>query len=103
MKPFLKYDWNAIAGIIAAMAAIFMHMLHLVEAEGLLMITVVPIALLFFRDLRRERMAERIGESLHQTELSVTGRKPGTCRRYWVSPRCSVLPSDCLFRSVLPR
>lgn len=71
MKPFLKYDWDAIAGIIAAMVAIIMHMLHLVEAEVLLMISVVLIALLFFRDLRRERMAERIGESLHQTELSV--------------------------------
>lgn len=71
MKPILKYDWDAIAGIIAAMAAIIMHMLHLVEAEVLLMISVVLIALLFFRDLRRERMAERISESLHQTELSV--------------------------------
>lgn len=71
MKPFLKYDWDAIAGIIAAMAAIIMHMLHLVEAEVLLMISVVLIALLFFRDLRRERLAEHIGESLRQTELSV--------------------------------
>lgn len=71
MKQILKYDWDAIAGIIAAMAAIIMHMLHLVEADVLLMIAVVLIALLFLRDLRRERLAEHIDASVRQTELSV--------------------------------
>lgn len=30
MKRILKYDWDAIAGIIATVAAFVMHMLHIV-------------------------------------------------------------------------
>lgn len=71
MKQILKYDWDAIAGIIAAVAAIVMHMLHLVEENVLLMISVVLIALLFLRDLRREKQSERLDECLHQTESGV--------------------------------
>ena len=36
MKNYLKYDWDAIAGIIAAVAAILMHFLHLVDSDVLL-------------------------------------------------------------------
>ena len=71
MKQFLKYDWDAIAGIIAAVAAIIMHMLHLVEADVLLTIAVVLIALLFLRDLRRERQAEHLDASVLKTEVTV--------------------------------
>lgn len=71
MKQYLKYDWDAIAGIIAAVAAILMHFLHLVESDVLLMIAVVLIALLFLRDLRRERDGERLGECLQRTEFSL--------------------------------
>jgi hypothetical protein len=71
MKQFLKYDWDAIAGIIAAVVAIIMHMLHLVEADVLLTIAVVLIALLFLRDLRRDRQSEHIDASVQQTEGAV--------------------------------
>ena len=71
MKKFLRLDWDAIAGIVAAMAAIIMHFLHLIEEDILLTIAVVLIALLFIRDLRRERLAERIGESVQQTKDTV--------------------------------
>ncbi len=71
MKKFLKYDWDAIAGIIAAVAAIVMHMLHLVEADVLLTIAVVLIALLFLRDLRRDRQSEHIDASVQQTAGTV--------------------------------
>ena len=71
MKKFLKYDWDAIAGIVAAFAAIVMHFLHLMETDLLLMLAVVLIALLFIRDLRREERAERISESLQKTEGAV--------------------------------
>ncbi|WP_448872603.1 hypothetical protein [Desulfobulbus propionicus] len=71
MKNYLKYDWDAIAGIIAAVAAILMHFLHLVESDVLLMIAVVLIALLFLRDLRRERDSEHVESCLQRTELSL--------------------------------
>ncbi len=71
MKRLLRLDWDVIAGIVAAVAALVMHFLHVVEADILLMIAVVLIALLFLRDLRRERHAERMGECLQQTEAVV--------------------------------
>ena len=71
MKRILKYDWDAIAGIIAAVAAIVLHMLNIVAEDVLLVISVFLIALLFLRDLRRERQAEHFDESLHQTEVTV--------------------------------
>lgn len=71
MKNYLKYDWDAIAGIIAAVAAILMHFLHLVESEVLLTIAVVLIALLFLRDLRRERNNEHVDACLQRTETSL--------------------------------
>lgn len=71
MKRILKYDWDAIAGIVAALAAIVMHFLHIVDTDVLLMIAVVLIALLFIRDLRRESHNERFDESLLQTESTV--------------------------------
>ncbi|WP_432822683.1 hypothetical protein [Trichloromonas sp.] len=64
MKRILKYDWDAIAGIVAAFAAILMHFLHIVEEDVLLMIAVVLIALLFIRDLRRERQSEHLWRRL---------------------------------------
>lgn len=51
-------DWDAIAGIIAAVTAIVLHQLHIIDMGVFLSITVVLIALLFIRDLRRERAAD---------------------------------------------
>lgn len=55
MKRFLVWEWDAIAGIVAALTALTLHFLHIVQTEVLLTITVVLMALLFLRDLRRER------------------------------------------------
>lgn len=41
MKPFLKYDWDAIAGIFAAMAAIVMHSRQQIPRESLFSLPVV--------------------------------------------------------------
>lgn len=54
IKRFLSLDWDAIAGIVAAIVAITLHFLHVVEEDVLLSILLVLIALLFVRDLRRE-------------------------------------------------
>ena len=60
MKRYLRFEWEAIAGIIAAVAAIVLHFLHIVEPEVLLVIAVVLLAVLFARDLRKERLLERL-------------------------------------------
>jgi len=72
MRRFLSLDWDAIAGIVAAVMALVMHFLHLIEEEVLLMIAVVLLALLFIRDLRRERSSERMEHSLMQAEAAIT-------------------------------
>jgi hypothetical protein len=71
VKQFLSLDWDAIAGVVAAVAALIMHFLHIIEADVLLMIAVVLLALLFIRDLRRERVTEHMDQALARTEATV--------------------------------
>jgi hypothetical protein len=71
MKRLLQLDWDAIAGIVAAVAALLMHFLHVIEADILLMLAVVLIALLFLRDLRRDRHTERLHEHVAETATAV--------------------------------
>ena len=71
MRLFLRLDWDAIAGIIAAVVVLVMHFLHVIESDVLLMFAVVLIALLFLRDLRRERHVERIEEHVTATAVAV--------------------------------
>lgn len=71
VRRLLRFDWDALAGIAAAGAALVMHFLHIVEADVLLMLAVVLIALLFLRDLRRERPAERLAEQVDWIAASV--------------------------------
>jgi len=67
-KRLIQIDWDAIAGIIAALIAIVMHYLHALEVDVLLMITLVLLALLFIRDLRSESRVEKAGETLQRIE-----------------------------------
>jgi hypothetical protein len=71
MKRILKLDWDAFAGIMAAVTALVMHFLHVLEADILLTLAVVLIALLFLRDLRRERQTEHMDEHVRQTAATV--------------------------------
>lgn len=66
LKRFLTFDWEAVAGIIAAVAAIVMHLLHLVDQGVLITIAVVLIALLFIRDLRRDRSTEQTHANIEE-------------------------------------
>ena len=71
LKRFFSLDWDAIAGVIAAVAAIVLHFLHINDEEVLITLTVVLIALLFIRDLRRERMTEQIHKSVESNETAL--------------------------------
>ncbi len=69
---FLKLvDWDAVAGIVAAGAALVLHLLHIVEEDVLLIIIMVILALLLLRDLRREANDERAQESTEQMERTL--------------------------------
>ncbi|MDX1384876.1 MAG: hypothetical protein R3190_14585 [Thermoanaerobaculia bacterium] len=64
LRRLLHMDWDAIAGVVAAVIALIMHFLHLIEVEVLTMITLVLIALLFIRGLRKERSDEAAADRL---------------------------------------
>lgn len=57
-KRLLKQDWDAIAGILAAMAALVLHFLHVTDENTLLAIAIVLMAILLLRDFRRETQAD---------------------------------------------
>ena len=70
-RQFKQVDWDAIAGILAAVLALVLHFLHIVEESVLLMITLGLMALLFLRDLRQESETEELTESITHTERTV--------------------------------
>jgi hypothetical protein len=60
LRRLISLDWDAIAGVLAAVTALVLHLLHLVQPGVLLTIILVILALLLIRDLRRERQDDRI-------------------------------------------
>ena len=70
-KRLLNLEWDAIAGVIAAVTAIVMELLHLIQSEVLLTLTVALIALLFLRDMRREGAMERLEGRIAAVQVSL--------------------------------
>lgn len=66
-----RYDWDAIAGIAAAAAALILHLLHVVQPDILLTITLVLVALLLLRQLRHEEREERVEDMAGRTEQMI--------------------------------
>lgn len=66
-----RLDWEAVAGIIAAVTALVLHLLHVVDADVLLIIVMVLLALLLVRDLHREDREERLAGIAERTSITV--------------------------------
>ena len=77
-RGLLKIEWEAIAGIIAATLALVLHFLHLVSIEILVAISVVLLALLFIRNLRREHVTDQMQADLHAVGAGVAECCPVT-------------------------
>lgn len=87
MPSLRKLEWEAIAGVVAAITAIVLHFLHVTDVNVLRIITLVLVALLFLRDLRNEerwgamhdasklsvRLLEEIKETTHPVQLDLIG------------------------------
>lgn len=71
LKHFLSLEWDAIAGILAAVIALILHALHIVETDILQSIILVLLALLFISFMRHERGDERMAERVERTESAV--------------------------------
>jgi hypothetical protein len=61
--PF-RVDLDAVAGVVAALVALILHLLDLVHEEVVLAVILVLLALLMVRDLRREVRDERVEDLL---------------------------------------
>ena len=68
MHRLLKIEWDAVAGIVAAVTAIVLHFLHVIETEVLSMITLVLMAVMFLRLLRSEHGQQRIAAGVDRGE-----------------------------------
>jgi|AntDeeMinimDraft_5_1070356.scaffolds.fasta_scaffold05645_1 hypothetical protein len=72
-----EIEWEAVAGILAAVLALVLHFLHIVDEAVLLQITLVLMAFLFISHLRRESETENLSESLAHTERTVEDIRAG--------------------------
>jgi len=73
MKPnrFLSYEWDAIAGILAATAAIVLHQLHIADEHIILPIVLALMALLFISFMRHTLSNERTAGQVERTQNMV--------------------------------
>lgn len=70
LKRILNVDWDAVAGILAAVIALVLHFLHIVEMDALMALALVLLALLLVRDLRRENQQDVMAERIERTEAA---------------------------------
>jgi hypothetical protein len=66
-----EFDWEAGAGIVAAVTALVLHLLHVADEGVLLAVVLVLLALILLRDLRRESREERQAALLQSTADAV--------------------------------
>ncbi|OQK15346.1 hypothetical protein AU255_17905 [Methyloprofundus sedimenti] len=67
VKKILSYEWDAIAGILAAVIGIILHLLHIVNEDVILPIVLALIALLFINFMRHTRSNDLTHEELERT------------------------------------
>lgn len=72
IKRFLSLEWDAIAGIVAAVAAIILHFLHVVDEHVILPIVLALMALLFINFMRHTRNNELTAEQVDHTAHAVS-------------------------------
>lgn len=72
VKRFLSLEWDAIAGIVAAVAAIVLDLLHLVDEHVILPIALALMALLFINFMRHTRNNELTAEQVEHTAHAVS-------------------------------
>jgi len=71
IKKLLRVEWDAVAGILAAMIAIILHFLHVVDEHVILPIVLALMALLFTNFMRHTRNNELTAEQVDHTAHAV--------------------------------
>lgn len=72
VKKFISLEWDAIAGIVAAVVAIVLHLLHVVDEHVILPIVLALMALLFINFMRHTRNNELTAEQVDHTARAVS-------------------------------
>ncbi len=67
VKKLLSFEWDAIAGILAAILGIILHLLHVVDEHIILPIVLALMALLFINFMRHTRNNELTAEEVERT------------------------------------
>lgn len=70
-KKLLSYEWDAIAGIVAAVVAIVLHLLHVVDEDVILPIVLALMGLLFVNFMRHARSNDVTAEEVERTGHTV--------------------------------
>jgi hypothetical protein len=70
-RRLLSFEWDAIAGIVAAVVAIVLHLLHVVDEHVILPIVLALLALLFINFMRHTRNNELTAEQVDRTAHAV--------------------------------
>ena len=70
-KKIFTYEWDAIAGVITAVAASVLHLLHVLNEEIMLSIVLALIGLLFTNFMRHSRNNELTAEKIEHTAADV--------------------------------
>ncbi|MCK6404660.1 MAG: hypothetical protein L6Q60_01455 [Rhodocyclaceae bacterium] len=71
VKKIFTYEWDAIAGVITAVAASVLHLLHVLDEKLMLSIVLALIALLFTNFMRHSRNNELAAEKIELTAADV--------------------------------
>ena len=61
LNKLLRFDWDIIAGITAAVIAIVLHLLHVVEVDVLFTLILVLLALLLFPGFAKRKSRRTSG------------------------------------------
>lgn len=102
MPSLRKFEWEAVAGLVAAVTALVLHFLHVTDASILRVITLVLVALLFLRDFRNEgrwdtldettrtsvRLLEQIRAATPEPEIDLIGPSRLRCATAQFAGRC---------------
>lgn len=72
LKRFLSFEWDAIAGIVAAVVAIILHFFHVVDEHVVLPIVLALMALLFINFMRHTRNNELTAEQVDRTAHAIS-------------------------------
>lgn len=71
-KQLLNLEWDAVAGVVAAVVAIVLELLHVAEPSLLFAVVLAILGLILVRDLRREPREDRLCSSVQRVEGDLT-------------------------------